>query len=55
MTEYHYALRDRNKLHWIGYICWKRRRNKLGRILNLDISFEEDGITIGGVPARKLK
>lgn len=79
MTEYHYALRDSNKLHWIGYIWWKHRKNKLGRILNLDMgegafgpglyiahtniivgsakidSFEEEGITIGGVPAKKLK
>lgn len=37
MTEYHYALRDKNKLHWIGYIWWKHRKNKLGRILNLDM------------------
>ncbi len=37
MTEYHYALRDSNKLHWIGYIWWKHRKNKLGRILNLDM------------------
>ena len=128
MTEYHYALRDSNKFHWIGYIWWKHRKNKLGRILNLDMgegafgpglyiahtniivgsakignncklhgqncigsgaeigdhcelwvgakvfgpckladnitvaagavvidSFEEEGITIGGVPAKKLK
>ncbi len=37
MTEYHYTLCDKNKLHWIGYIWWKHRKNKLGRILNLDM------------------
>lgn len=37
MTEYHYALRGKNKLHWIGYIWWKHRKNKLGRIMNLDM------------------
>lgn len=37
MTEYHYALRDSNKFHWIGYIWWKHRKNKPGGILNLDM------------------
>lgn len=36
-TEYHYALRDNNLFHWIGYVWWKHRKNKLGRVLNLDM------------------
>lgn len=37
MTEYHFNLREKNKLHWIPYMWWKHRKNKLGRIMNLDI------------------
>jgi len=36
-TEFHRASRDVNVLHWVPYIWYKHRKNKLGKLLNLDM------------------